>query len=108
MVFNKETRELEEKLQEHYSFNKSKVSEIPTEDLYPMMEGWLKSNVFVEYNIHKIEMTMFSDGMSIAVLIDFNRPQFYKCIQLLGMPNHVYKEDDKFFAHWIRNIVSWF
>ena len=110
MITNGKTFELEKRIKERFSHCKSEVSGIRSEDLYPMMEGWLKTNIFSNYDIHTIEMVLAATGLSIAIQIDdIDDHKLIKCMSILGCPKDVYIGDDgKFYAHWIRNVISWF
>jgi len=110
MITNEKTFKLEKCIKERFSHYKSQVSNIPSEDLYPMMEGWLKSRICTDYDIHIIEMILTATGLSIAVQIDdIDDHRLTKCMSILGYPKDVYIGDDgKFYAHWIRNVISWF
>ena len=110
MVTNWDTFRMEKCIKERFSHYKSKVSEIPSYDLFLMMEGWLKTRICNNYDIHIIEMELFDNGLSISVQIeDIDDLRLQKCMRILGYPKDVYiGEDKKFYAHWCRNIVSWF
>lgn len=110
MVSNEKTFELEKCIKEHFSHYKSQVFNIPSEDLFLMMEGWLKSRICTDYDIHIIEMILTATGLSIAVQINgINDSRLLKCMPILGCPKDVYLGDDgKFYAHWVRNVVVWF
>lgn len=113
------TYEFKERLRRYYGPMKSKVSEIDSEDLASMLEGFFGSVAGWKgkYGGHLIPMVMCSTGLVVIVdteltidNMDIRKLSYIskKAMYLLGTPNIVEGPNGKLYFEWIRNIVSWF
>lgn len=118
---NSKTRILEKRIitKANKDYYKSKVIDIKSEHLMPMVEGLLESLFYKEheYDVHLIPMELIPTGLSIKVVLDrsaitnafspFSR--INALINVLGCPQDIVEVSLNTYAmSWTRNIVQWF
>lgn len=88
------------------------VSSIKSEDLKIMLDALFEAKG-IYHNIYTIPMVLVSTGLSITIPLESNEPESFipqlrEIIHLIGKPTGVFENDGKFYANWVRNIVTWF
>lgn len=119
-TFNSKTHILSKKLriEENRKWYTSNVSEIRTEELYPMLKSLLKHLRFEDekYELHKIPMYSIL-GLSLTLIFDRKDIDLIYCqyskygrlIRVIGAPRHIVEIGLNTYAMvWERNVISWF
>lgn len=113
-----ETYMLEEQARKHYGEKVSKVSQISSEDLAWMLEGFMQSfNASKEeYGILIIPLIISDTGLRIVIDTGINigdslsKVSFMtdKMVNLLGLPTAIIHIEGRVVFEWSRNMVCWF